>query len=330
MEMGSTKHVPVVAVGGGPAGISFAIECIAQGIKPEDVLVLEKGAVAIEAIRKFYPEKKMTIANYKGLPTQTLGHLEIFPDLTKAQTLDYFDDLIKKYNVQMQYNAEASKVLKRGSHFEILIGHDIVTADFVGIGIGILGRPNKPTHKLPGSLRSHLLYDITSQQVEGMKVLVVGGGDTSSEYCQVLVEEKNEVTLAYRGNRFARMMQQNSSAVETLKAHGKLRVWLECSVKEIADKDSKPHVIFENEKFASEVFDKVIFSIGGTTPVNFLKTIGVEFDGDWPKFGPSGETNVSGLYLIGDLVAGKLGGSIITAYNSSFRSAKHLLGQKKK
>jgi DNA-directed RNA polymerase specialized sigma24 family protein len=35
-----------------------------------------------------------------------------------------------------------------------------------------------------------------------------------------------------------------------------------------------------------------------------------------PVFDEAGATNVSGLYLIGDLVVGKKGGSIITAFNS--------------
>src|SRR5665213_57333 len=98
-----SRHFSVVAIGGGPAGISLAIESIEMGLDFKKVLVLEKGPVPIEAIRKFYPEKKMTIANYKGLPTVTEGHIPVFPDLTKAQTLTYFDDLIKKYNVQMEY-----------------------------------------------------------------------------------------------------------------------------------------------------------------------------------------------------------------------------------
>jgi len=37
-----------------------------------------------------------------------------------------------------------------------------------------------------------------------------------------------------------------------------------------------------------------------------------------------GATNVSGFYLIGDLVVGKKGGSIITAFNSAVRAMKSI------
>jgi thioredoxin reductase (NADPH) len=323
-----SEHFKVVSIGGGPAGIALAIECVEMGLKPAEILVLEKGNAPIDAIRKFYPDKKMTLANYKGLPAITEGHLGVFSDLTKTETLEYFDALIKKYALNLRLNSEVSKITQRGSRYEILVGHEILTADFVGIGIGILGRPNKPTYKLLGSLRQHLLFDLTSQKVQGQKVLVVGGGDTSCEYCQALIEEGNQVTLAYRRETFSRMMTENSASIARLELAGRLEIRLGCSVKEIQDQGGKPLVIFEDEqKFPAQTFDKVIYSIGGTTPVNFLKTIGIEFQGDWPKLGENGETNLPGLYLIGDLVAGKLGGSIITAYNSAYRSAKDIVSK---
>jgi thioredoxin reductase (NADPH) len=321
-------EVKIAVLGAGPAGIATAIEAIEMGMKTEDILIFEKGAVPIDAIRKFYPDKKMTIANYKGLPTQTEGHIPVFPDLTKAETLTYFDDLIKKYNLQIRFQSEVHKVIPLSSSSEgiqVLFNKETISAKAVAIGIGILGRPNKPTYKLPSSLRQHLLYDITSQKVTDMNVLVIGGGDTSSEYCQVLVEERNKVTLAYRGAVFSRMMDQNLQAVEKLSKADKLKVFLNSEIKEIEDRDGKPFVHSADEqKFPSATYDKVIFSIGGTTPINFLLTTGIQCEAGWPKYGKSGETNLPGVYLIGDLAVGKTGGSIITAYNSAYRSVTHM------
>ena len=44
------------------------------------------------------------------------------------------------------------------------------------------------------------------------------------------------------------------------------------------------------------------------------------FNDDSPVFDEAGATNVAALYLIGDLVVGKKGGSIITAFNSAVRA----------
>lgn len=317
------EHFKVIAIGGGPTGIATGVECVSFGLKPEDVLILEKGEACADAIRKFYPDKKMTLANYKGLPTVTHGHLSTFPDLTKIQTLNYFEDLIKKFQLQIRYKSEAYKVMSDGGSLRVQVGHQEVSADVIMIGIGILGRPNKPSYKLPTNLKNHLLFDITSQKLEGQKVLVVGGGDTSSEYCQVLEQDENICTLAVRGVDLSRMMESNQKALMKLVDAKRAFLSLETEVVEIVEDEGKPRVIFKNsEKSPSAIYDKVIFAIGGTTPLNFLKTAGIDCENNWPKYSETGRTNIPRLYLGGDLVAGKLGGSIITAYNSVFKSVE--------
>lgn len=310
-----------IAIGGGPGGIATAIELEALGLPMERQLVLEKGEASIAAIRQFYPEKKMTIANYKGLATSTEGVLKTFPDLTKQQTIDYFDDLIQKYHVPMRYKAEAYKVSLSGSEFEVFVGRDIFRARSIAIGIGILGRPNKPTYKLPATLRTQILFDITSQKVQNERVAVIGGGDTSSEYAQILVEEGNKVTLICRAATPDRMMEQNRTIAFKLVEQGKLDLRFGCSVGEVRDDSGKPQLVFSGCDTPPETFDRLVYAIGGTTPLNFLRMAGIQCDNNWPQVGASGETNIPGLFLVGDLAVGKTGGSIITAYNSAHRSA---------
>lgn len=319
----------LVCVGGGPAGISLAVECIEMGLPREEILILEKGEAPIKAIRQFYPEKKMTLANYKNLPTETHGHLEAFPDLTKQETLVYFDELIHRYKLQYRLNAEVSKIeLDSEGLLRILVNQETVCAQNVGIGIGILGRPNKPKYKLPLKLRKKLLFDLTSEPVSSGKILIVGGGDTSSEYAQILCDEDCDVTLSCRSEKITRMMESNLSAVEALVEKEKLKLYMSCEIERIDEEEGEIKVIFKDRE--PEVFDRVIFAIGGTTPVNFLKSIGIEFNEDgWPKFSEYGETNIPGVFLVGDLVAGRTGGSIITAYNASFRAAQRILNRLK-
>lgn len=298
-----------------------------MGLDRQGVLVLEKGPEIIQAIRQFYPDKKMTLANYKNLPVETFGVLESFPDLTKSETLDYFADIISKYQINYHLNSEVSKVTPERDYFRIQVNQAELRAKVCAIGIGILGRPNKPDFKLPVKLRKQILFDLTSQPVKNEKVLVVGGGDTSSEYCQILFQENCELTLCYRSEDFHRMMPVNREAVLKMEASKQLKILRSCEIQEIVDDGGRPKVLFKKpEQFPAESFDKIIFAIGGSTPVNFLKTMGLEFDEqNWVKVGPDGETNIPNLFLIGDLAVSKTGGSIITAYNSSYRSAKRIL-----
>ena len=75
------------------------------------------------------------------------------------------------------------------------------------------------------------------------------------------------------------------------------------------------------------VVDYLMYTLGGTTPHNFLKTIGIEFVGETPYVKAGGETNVPGLFLIGDLSAGTRGGSIIWAFNSANTAMKKIASQ---
>jgi thioredoxin reductase (NADPH) len=96
------------------------------------------------------------------------------------------------------------------------------------------------------------------------------------------------------------------------------------TIKEITDETGRPRITFVEPEHTPNTFDRVIFALGGTTPTNFLHTLGITFNADGPIFDEAGATNVTGLYLIGDLVVGKKGGSIITAFNSAVRAMKSI------
>ncbi|HEY0430702.1 MAG TPA: FAD-dependent oxidoreductase, partial [Pyrinomonadaceae bacterium] len=71
-------------------------------------------------------------------------------------------------------------------------------------------------------------------------------------------------------------------------------------------------------------FDHIVYALGGTTPTNFLKAIGIAFDGEAPVVREGYETSVPGLYLIGDLSAGKKGGSINLAFNMAAEAMRNI------
>ena len=66
------------------------------------------------------------------------------------------------------------------------------------------------------------------------------------------------------------------------------------------------------------VFDIISYCLGGSSPQAFLQSIGSELEGKNPKVSEDGETNIKGLFLVGDLVAKK--GTIMGAFNSAKRT----------
>lgn len=317
----------LIIIGAGPGGIALAAEAFASGIDPSQILILEKGPTHNSAIRQLYPEQKLTTANYKGFAARCEGLLCV-GDMTKPETLQFFDKIISDYHVNIEFNAEVYGMRRPeegGARFRVESSVGVYESKVLACAIGIFGRPNKPKeYRLPPTLKERLLFDMTSQQIQNEAVLVVGGGDTAAEFVQYLRQQDNRVTLSYRKADFTRINQQNHDALMAMEKRGEVEILRSSNIKEIEDGAGRPRITFAEAEHPSRIFDRVIFALGGTTPTNFLHTLGIAFNGDGPMFDEAGVTNVPGLYLIGDLVVGKKGGSIITAFNSAVRAMKSI------
>ena len=314
----------IIIIGAGPGGIALAAEAFASGIDPSQMLILEKGPTHNSAIRQLYPEQKLTTANYKGFAARCEGLLCV-RDMTKPETLQFFDKIISDYRVNIEFNAEVYGMRgleeEGGARFRVESSQGVYESKVLACAIGIFGRPNKPKeYRLPPSLKERLLFDMTSHAIQNEDVLVVGGGDTAAEYVQYLRLQGNRITLSYRKADFTRLNQQNHDALLAIEKRGEVEILRRSNIKEIKDEAGRPRIIFADAEHPTRIFDRVIFALGGTTPTNFLHTLGIAFNADGPVFDEAGATNVAGLYLIGDLVVGKKGGSIITAFNSAVRA----------
>lgn len=317
----------LIIIGAGPGGIALAAEAFASGIDPAQILILEKGPTHNSAIRQLYPEKKLTTANYKGFDARCEGLLCV-RDMTKPETLQFFDKIISDYQVNIEFDAEVYGMRRTedgGARFRIESSQGVYESTVLACAIGIFGRPKRPTeYRLLPTLKERLLFDMTSQQIQNEAVLVVGGGDTAAEYVRYLRQQDNRIVLSYRNADFTRLNQQNRAALLGMEQRGEVEIIRNSNIKEIEAEAGRPRVSFAEPEHAARILDRVIFALGGTTPTNFLHTLGISFNEDGPLFNEAGATNVEGLYLVGDLVVGKKGGSIITAFNSAVRAMKSI------
>jgi thioredoxin reductase (NADPH) len=316
----------LVIVGAGPGGIALAAEARACRGDLNRTVVLEKGPTHNWAIRQFYPEQKLTTANYKGFQARCEGLLCI-NDMTKTETLDYFDRAIANYNIDVQYNTEVFAARRVESQtdarFLIETSKGTYESKVLAIAIGILGRPNKPEYRLPAALNQRLLFDITSQPIENEDVLVVGGGDSAAEYVENLFKKNNRITLSYRKAEFTRLNERNGAMLLAMEQRGEVTILRGSNISGIEDDAGRPKVIYKGNN-PPHTFDRVVYALGGTTPANFLRTLGISFNAEGPVFDADGETNVPGLFVLGDLVVGRKGGSIITAFNSAVRAMQRI------
>ena len=313
----------IIIIGAGPAGISMAVEAVNAGISKDKILILEKAEEHSFTIKKYYPDNKLVTANFKGFAVACTGVM-CLADSSKHETISYLDKTIEENELNVHYSETVYKIHQEKNEQKFIIYTDKNTYEskVVVIAVGILGKPNKPEYKIPAVLNERALFDVTSKEIKNSKVLVVGGGDSASEYCQFLSQLENDVTLCYRKIQFSRMNEINLESLTTLSAQNKINLKLNSNITSIEDENGKPKVTFsENE---NETFDFVVYALGGSTPENFLKLMRIEFDGPDPILKEGYETTVPGLFLTGDLSAGKKGGSIIWAFNSANSAMKKI------
>lgn len=315
----------LLIIGAGPAGISMAVEGCVAGIPHEKILLLEQAPEHSFSIRKYYPENKIVTANYKGIEAACTGVM-CMTDSTKQQTVSYLDEAIRAHHFEVRYGEIVHKIAKDPAkqRFTVETGRAVYEAQVVAVAIGILGKPNKPDYRLPASLKERLLFDVTSREVRNARVLVVGGGDSASEYCQYLSQRGNTVALSYRRKEFKRMNRINAESLKALIDRGSVEFLGGSNITGIVDEGKHPRVLFAEAEYGERLFGYVVYALGGTTPHSFLKAIGIEFAGDEPRLLDTHETSVPGLFLLGDLSAGGKGGSIIWAFNSANRAMEQI------
>ena len=311
----------IIIIGSGPGGVGAAIEAKVLGL--EKILVIEKGDNSSQTIRKFYKDNKRVDKDYQGQEVEIKGNVQ-FLDGTKESTLDYFDELVDNEEIDIAFNSEVEKIEKEDGLFLVTTANTGYTTKNVVIAIGRMGKPNKPNYKIPLSLRQKVNYNL-EKCTQGEKILVVGGGDSASEYA-VYLSDENKVTLTYRRKEFTRLNSINTKELADANGEERLRLRLGRNIVSLENESGAVKVNYDDGY--SVVYDRVIYAIGGTTPVEFLRKCGVILnDNNQPFLDKNFETKTKGLYIVGDLAVDS-GGSIAIALNHAFHAVTHMLKNK--
>ena len=311
----------VIIIGGGPGGISATVESKTLGLK--NILLIEKGDNHSQTIRKFYKENKRVDKDYKGQIVELSGNVN-FEDGTKESTLDYFESLLDNDEIDTAFKSEVESVTKVGDIFQVVTATAGYQAKNIIVAIGKMGKPNKPDYKIPPSLKQVVNFNLDKCS-SGEKLLIVGGGNSAAEYA-VELSKTNTVTLNYRREKFNRLNDINEKLLLEYNGQEKLRLRLGMDIESLENQSGQVKVNFTDGYFT--LYDRVVYAIGGTTPVDFLKKCGITLDeNEHPIFDENYETEVPGLYVGGDIAVNS-GGSIVIALNHSHHIVNHILSKR--
>ncbi|PAF42976.1 NAD(P)-binding domain-containing protein [Helicobacter sp. 11S03491-1] len=312
------KIYDIAIIGAGPGGISCAVEGVISGIK--NIIMFEKGEEHSMTIRKFYKDHKRVDKDYKGQKVELNGNI-FFNDGTKESTLELFDEILKNHNIDTKFKSEIESIKKSNNNF-LLTTTDNHTyhAKYIVVSIGKMGQPNKPAYKIPIALLKKVLYNINDCQ-QGEKILVVGGGNSAVEYACYLATI-TDTTLNYRRTEFSRINESNAQNIEELIKQKKLKTKFGIDIEALEDEEEKIKVLFTDK--TSEIFDKIVYAIGGVAPIDFLKKCGISLDANnIPIINDKLESSIKNLFIAGDILF-KSGGSIAIALNHGHEIIKEI------
>ncbi|MCV3376332.1 NAD(P)-binding domain-containing protein [Campylobacter sp. IFREMER_LSEM_CL2194] len=310
------KIFDMVVIGAGPAGIAAGVEA---KIKNKEVIVLEKADAICQTLVKFYKEGKRVDKAYKGCDSTNHGHIN-FEDGTRESTIETFQNAIKEYNLEVKLSSEVESVKKDGENFIVSTANENYICKNAVIAIGRMGKPNKPSYTLPITLTKIINFNANSAS-QGEKILVVGGGNSAAEYA-IDLAKNNDVTLCYRRETFSRLNDINLEDIQKAFEQGSVKAKLGIDITSIEDESGKAKVNFTND--TNEIYDRIIYAIGGSTPLDFLQKCSIDVDEKGvPSFDENKESNVKGLFVAGD-IASKNGASIVVGLNDSFKICDHL------
>ncbi len=256
----------IIIVGAGPAGISATLQAKKMGLKS---LTLEQDTLGGTVFT--FPRSKIIMTSPMDLPLH--GKVKL-SETSKSELLDLWNSVIDRHGITIHENSKVEKIEKSAKGFTVVTnGGGKITTGSVLLAIGRRGSPRKLG--VQGEILQKVAYRLLEPElIENKKIMVVGGGDSAIESALLLMD-RNEVTLSYRGESFSRLKPKNSEKLQNATSSDRLKVLLQSNLVEITD-NSVILKIEGKEEMQQLENDLVYIFAGGELPVEFLKNAGIE------------------------------------------------------
>lgn len=255
----------LVIVGAGPAGISASLTARKHGL---NFLTLEQDSLGGTVYN--FPRSKLVMTAPMNLPLH--GKMKLY-DTSKSELLGIWQSVLGKSEITIREHTKVETIeAEKGGFTVTTLKGEVFRTKNVLLAIGRRGSPRKLG--VPGEGLENVAYKLLEpENIQGKRVIVVGGGDSAIEAALSLMEE-NQVILSYRGEAFARLKPKNKEKVEKAMQEGTLSVLLKSNLTQIEPErvwmrlDGKP----DPEPVEN---DLVYIFAGGELPTQFLEKAGV-------------------------------------------------------
>lgn len=298
------QHEKVIIIGGGPCGMSAALELNKQGIDP---LIIEKGNV-VNTIYN-YPTHQTFFSSSNKLEIGEMAFITENKKPVRNQALAYYREVALRNKLRMntyERVIEVTKVNGQQLVTTVLFNGDTrtYTADRLVIATGYYDQPNylgvagedkrKVTHYFK---EAHPYYD--------MDVAVIGGKNSAVDASLELYKAGARVTVLYRGSEYSKSIKPwVLPEFDSLVKKDMVKMVYNSHVTEITD----DHILYTVNGEKGKLKNDFVFAMTGYKPdYSLLEMIGIKIEQEngKPYFNPETyETNVIGVYIAGVVAAG--------------------------
>ncbi|ARI77228.1 YpdA family putative bacillithiol disulfide reductase [Halobacillus mangrovi] len=294
----------VIIIGGGPCGMSAAIELKRQGIEP---LIIEKGNIVNSIYH--YPTHQTFFSSSEKLEIGQIPFISERQKPVRNEALAYYRAVAERENLRVNAFEKVVKVNSMDSGFILETEtkeneKKEYKAEQVIVATGYYDQPNYMGVK-GEELPKVQHYFKEAHPFYKKDVVIIGGKNSAADAALELEKAGANVTVLYRGEDYSKSIKPwILPQFEALVRKDLIKMEFCANVKEITETE----VIYECKGETKRVNNDFVFAMTGYRPDHgFLTKMGVEFDKETgrPTFNEETmETNVKGIYIAGVIAAG--------------------------
>ncbi len=304
----------LVVVGAGPAGLATAIAAKKRHLS---CLVLEKGAIVNTLLH--FPTNMVFFTTPELLEIGGLPFVTPYEKPTRLESLRYYRRVVDTYElaVDLDETVSAIKLDEEQGRRELVVtthsdkrGTRHLRARAVVMATGAYDLPNKLG--IPGEDLPHVSHYYSEAHPFYRKhVVIVGGANSTADAALDLYRAGARVTVVHRNAEFSKSIKYwVKPDLENRIKEGSIAARMEAHIVRITPST----VVIEQHGQAEEmVADAVFLLTGYHADTKLFESAGVRFDplNLTPDFDPDTfETNVPGLYVVGQVTTGRNSGRI--------------------
>ncbi|SDP44494.1 YpdA family putative bacillithiol disulfide reductase [Halobacillus aidingensis] len=294
----------VIIIGGGPCGMSAAIELQKEGIEP---LIIEKGNIVNSIYH--YPTHQTFFSSSEKLEIGNIPFITERQKPVRNEALAYYRAVAGREDLRVNTYEKVTQV-DRNDHGFIIQSQTgdgegkSYRANQIVIATGYYDQPNYMNVK-GEDLPKVKHYFKEGHPYYKKKVVIIGGKNSAADAALELEKSGALITVLYRGEDYSKSIKPwILPQFEALVKKGIIDMEFCANVKEITEDE----VVYECHGQEKRIENDFVFAMTGYRPDHaFLTKMGVEMDEETgrPAFDEDTmETNVEGIYIAGVIAAG--------------------------